>query len=202
MKIAIVAAAAVLAAGCFGGLKKEVEQPLLYRIEAPRLAAGAPLASDLKVVVGPLAPGLDGRDIATRWPGNRIDYVAGARWAEELSALIESALVESLQDSGRVRSVQGDLGRFRATHTLIVEVRRFDADYTGGGLPVARVALAATLGRSSDRRVLATFTIAASEGATENRQSSVVAALNTAFDRAVKDVAGKSFDAIAADAKD
>ena len=133
MKIAIVAAAAVLAAGCFGGLKKEVEQPLLCRIEAPRLAAGAPLVADLKVVVGPLAPGLDGRDIATRWPGNRIDYVAGARWAEELSALIESALVESLQDSGRLRSVQGDLGRFRATHTLVVEVRRFDADYTGGG---------------------------------------------------------------------
>jgi cholesterol transport system auxiliary component len=202
MKIAIVAAAAVLAAGCFGGLKKEVEQPLLYRIEAPRLAAGTSLAADLKVVVGPLAPGLDGRDIATRWPGNRIDYVAGARWAEELSALIESALVESLQDSGRLRSVQGDLGRFRATHTLIVEVRRFDADYTGGGLPVAHVALSATLGRSSDRRVLATFTIAASEGAAENRQSTVVAALNTAFDRAVKDVAGKSFDAIAADAKD
>jgi cholesterol transport system auxiliary component len=202
MRIAIIVVAAVLAAGCFGGLKKVVEQPLLYRIEAPRLAAGVPLASDLKVVVGPLAPGLDGRDIATRWPGNRIDYVAGARWAEELSSLIESALVESLQDSGRLRSVQGDLGRFRATHTLVVEVRRFDADYAGGGLPVAHVALSATLGRSSDRRVLATFGIAATESATENRQSSVVAALDTAFDRAVQDVAGRSFDAIAADAKD
>ena len=163
MRIAIVAAAAVLAAGCFGGLKKEVEQPLMYRIDAPRLAPGAPLAADLKVVVGSLAPGLDGPDIATRWPGQRIDYVAGARWAEELSALLESALVESLQDSGRLRSVQGDLGRFRATHTLVVEVRRFEADYAGGGLPVAQVSFAATLGRTSDRRVLTSFTVSASE---------------------------------------
>ena len=200
MRIAIVAAAAVLAAGCFGGLKKEVEQPLMYRIDAPRLAQGAPLAADLKVVVSSLAPGLDEPGIATRLPGQRLDYVAGARWAEDLSGLLESALVESLQDSGRLRSVQGDLGRFRATHTLVIDVRRFEADYGGGGLPVAQVSFSATLGRASDRRVLASFTVSAGEAASENRQSSVVAALNTAFNRAVTEAAGKSFDAIAADA--
>jgi cholesterol transport system auxiliary component len=202
MRIAIIAAAAVLAAGCFGGLKKQVEQPLMYRIEAPRLAVGAPLAADLKVVIGALAPGLDGSGIATRWPGQRVDYLAGARWAEELSTLLESALVESLQDSGRLRSVQGDLGRFRVTHTLVVEVRRFEADYSGGGLPVAQVSFAATLGSTSDRRVLTSFTVSVEEGAAENRQSSVVAALDTAFSRAVSEAAGKSFEAIAADAKD
>lgn len=202
MRIAIVAAAAVLAAGCFGGLKKQVEQPLMYRIEAPRLAVGAPLAADLKVVIGALAPGLDGPGIATRWPGQRVDYLAGARWAEELSTLLESALVESLQDSGRLRSVQGDLGRFRVTHTLVVEVRRFEADYSGGGLPVAQVSFAATLGRTSDRRVLTSFTVSVEERAAENRQSSVVAALDTAFSRAVSEAAGRSFEAIAADAKD
>jgi len=202
MRIAIVAAAAALAAGCFGGLKKQVEQPLMYRIEAPRLAVGAPLAADLKVVIGALAPGLDGSSIATRWPGQRVDYLAGARWAEELSTLLESALVESLQDSGRLRSVQGDLGRFRVTHTLVVEVRRFEADYSAGGLPVAQVSFAATLGRTSDRRVLTSFTVSVEEGAAENRQSSVVAALDTAFSRAVSEAAGKSFEAIAADAKD
>lgn len=201
MRIAIVAFAA-LAAGCLGGLKKEVEQPLLYRIDAPRLAQGAPLAADLKIVVGLLAPGLDGPGIATRWPGQRIDYLAGARWAEDLSGLLESALVESLQDSGRLRSVQGDLGRFRMTHTLVIEVRRFEADYSGGGLPVAQVSFSATLGRTSDRRVLTSFTVSAGEAAAENRQSSVVAALNAAFNRAVTEAAGKSFDAIAADAKE
>jgi ABC-type uncharacterized transport system auxiliary subunit len=50
--------------------------------------------------------------------------------------------------------------------------------------------------------VLAAFTVTASEAVSENRQSSVVAALNTAFNRAVTEVAGKSFDAIAADAKE
>jgi cholesterol transport system auxiliary component len=197
MRIAIVAAAAALSAGCFGSLKEPVPQPLVYRIEAPKVAAGAAVAADLKIDVGQVAPGLDSSGIATRWPGQRLDYVAGARWAEVLPQLLESALVESLQDSGRLRSVQGDFGRFRATHTLVVEVRRFEADYTSGGLPVAQVELTATIGKM-DRRVLASFTVAASESAAENRQTALVAALDTAFARAAADLAERTFAAIAA----
>jgi cholesterol transport system auxiliary component len=192
-------AAAVLATGCFGGLREPVPQPLIYRVDAPQLAAGAALPVDLKLVIGQAAPGLDGSGIAGRWPGQRLDYLAGARWADQLPVIVGAALIESFQDSGRLRSVQGDLGRFRATHTLVVEVRRFEADYTGGGPPVAQVSLAVTLGRASDRRVLTAFTVSASEGAAENRQSSVVAALDAAFARAAADMATRAFNALAAE---
>lgn len=195
MRIAILAAAAALAAGCFGGLKEPVPQPLVYRIDAPKLQAGTPLAADLKIDVGQAGPGLDSSGIATRWPGQRLDYVAGARWAEVLPQLLETALVQSLQDSGRLRSVQGDFGRFRATHTLVIEVRRFEADYTGGGLPVAQVELSATIGKT-DRRVLASFTVSASESAAENRQTALVAALDAAFARAASELADRTFAAI------
>jgi cholesterol transport system auxiliary component len=200
MRNAILAAvAAVVAAGCFGGLREQVAQPLIYRVDSPQLATGAALPADLKVVVGQAAPGLDASGIAGRWPGRRLDYLAGARWADRLPVLVGNALIEAFQDSGRLRSVQDDLGRFRTTHTLVVEVRRFEADYTGGGLPVAQVSLAATLGRASDRSALAAFTVSASENAAENRQSSVVAALDAAFARAAGEMAAKAFDAIAAD---
>ena len=202
MKKLVLAAAMALAAGCFGGLKDEVPAPLIYRVEAPKLAPGAALPADLMIAIERSAPGLDGSGIAVRWPGNRLDYVAAARWADNLPELLQSALIESFQDSGRLRSVQGDIGRFRATHSLVIDVRRFEADYTGGGLPVAEVSFAATLGRTSDRRVLTSFTVSAGEAAAANRQSSVVAALNAAFNRAVMEAAGKSFDAIAADAKE
>lgn len=201
MRTILLAALAALAAGCFGGLKDEVPAPLLYRVQAPALAPGAPVAADLMVAVDGTAPGLDGSGIAVRWSGNRLDYLAGARWADDVPALVGSALVESLAASGRARSVQGEVGRFRATHTLVIEVLRFDADYAGGGAPVAHVALAATLGRASDRRVLASFTVAASEAATENRQSTVVAALDAAFAKAAGELAEKTFAAIAAEPK-
>jgi cholesterol transport system auxiliary component len=203
MKSVLTSAAALavclLVAGCLGGLKNGVPAPVNYRISAPRLAPGELLAADVLVAVAATAPGLDGTGIAGRWPGSRIDYLADARWPVRTPALIESALIEALQDSGRLRSVQGDFGRFRTTHTLTLEVRRFEADYTGGEPPVARVALAVTLGRQSDRSVLVAFTVEAEERAAENRVSAVVAALDAAFQRAANEVAGKSFDAIARD---
>ena len=199
MRTLMLAAAAALAAGCFGGLKNEAEAPNIYRIDAPSLSAGATLPADLSVVVERTAPGLDVDRIAGRWPGRRLDYLAGARWAEGLSALLQSALVESFQDSGRLHSVQGDVGRFRSTHALVIEVRRFEADYTAGGMPLAQVELAATVGRMADARVLASFTVQASEAAPENRQTAVVAALDAAFAQAAAELAVKSFAAIEAD---
>jgi cholesterol transport system auxiliary component len=196
---ATVLAACLLFAACFGGLKNEVPAPVNYRISAPKLAAGEALAADVLVAAEATAPGLEGTGIAGRWPGSRIDYLAGARWPVRTPALIEAALIEALQDSGRLRSVQGDFSRFRATHTIMLEVRRFEADYTGGEPPVAQVALAVTIGRQSDRRVLAAFIVAAEQRASENRVSAVVAALDAAFGRAAAEIAGKSFDAIARD---
>jgi cholesterol transport system auxiliary component len=195
--IAIVGCA--LAGGCFGGLRNEAPTPLLYRIDAPKLIPGATLPADLSIVVERAAPGLEGDGLAGRWPGKRLDYIAGARWATDLRELLESALVESFRDSGRLRSVQDEVGRFNATHTLVIEVRRFEADYTGAGPPVAQVALSATLGRNSDRQVLASFTTSASESASENRQAPLVAALDTAFARATADVAAQSFAALEAE---
>jgi ABC-type uncharacterized transport system auxiliary subunit len=56
-----------------------------------------------------------------------------------------------------------------------------------------------TLGRASDRRVLASFTASASETAAENRQTAVVAALDAAFARASNEMAGRVFEALAAE---
>ncbi len=192
-------AACLLVGGCFGGLKSETAAPVNYRIGTPKLAAGEGIAADVMVSVQATAPGLDGTGIAGRFPGSRIDYLAGARWPVRTPALVESALIEALQNSGRLRSVQGDFSRFRTTHTLALELRRFEADYTKGEPPVAQVELAVTLGRQSDRRVLAAFSVAAEERASENRVTSIVTALDAAFARAATEVAAKSLDAIGAD---
>jgi cholesterol transport system auxiliary component len=199
MRTLIVVCGCALAGGCFGGLKNEAPAPRLYRIDAPELAPGSALPADLSIVVERAAPGLEGDGLAGRWPGRRLDYIANARWATDLRELLEAALVEGFRDSGRLRSVQDEVGRFNATHTLVIEVRRFEADYTGAGPPLAQVALSATLGRNSDRRALTSFTSSASESASENRQAPLVAALDAAFARAAADVAERTFAALEAE---
>ena len=138
MRKAFIAAAAALAAGCFGGLREPVPQPVIYRVDAPRIAAGAPLAADLRVAVAAPHPVSAAAASRAAWPDRRLDYLAGARWAERLPVLIESALIESFQDSGRLRSVQGDAGRFRRRMRWSLELRRFEADYSAGGRPSPR----------------------------------------------------------------
>jgi cholesterol transport system auxiliary component len=192
-------ALATCAAGCAGSLRNTDPEPTTYRVGAPELPGGDALTADLVVVRPESAPGLGVARIATVWPGRRFDYYAGARWADELPLMVQSALVESFAGARRLRSVQGDLGRFRATHVLAVKVLSFEADYTAGRLPVARVALAATLGRQSDRQVLASFTVAVEQVAAANRLAEVVAALDAAFGRAATEVSTRAFDAIAAD---
>jgi cholesterol transport system auxiliary component len=191
--------AALCLAGCFGGLKNETPEPMSYRINAPALPQGTPLAADLLVTVEATAPGLEGTGIAGRFPASRIDYLAGARWPVRTAVLVEATLIEALQNTGRLRSVQGDFAQFRSTHTIAIEVRRFESDYTRGEPPVAQVGLAVTVGRQSDRRVLTAFTVAAEEKASANRVSAVVEALDAAFARAATDLAARSLETIAAD---
>ncbi len=191
--------ALMLLAGCFGGLKNQAPPPLMYRINAPKLAAGQQVAADLLVSVEATAPGLDGTGIVGRWPDARIDTLAGARWPVRAPALVEAALIEALQESGRLRSVQGNFSRFRTTHSLALELRRFEADYTGGEPPVAQVAVAVTIGRQSDRRVIAAFSVSAEEKATENRVGAVVAALDAAFGKVAAEVAGRGLETIERD---
>ena len=64
-----------------------------------------------------------------------------------------------------VEAVEADPGRFRPTHLLSVELSRLEADYAGGGLPVARVEMTAALARHTERRVLATWTVRAEQPA-------------------------------------
>ena len=120
MRYIIVAAAAALATGCFGGLKNEVPAPRIYRVDAPDVGRRNALGADLSVVVERTAPGLDGEGIAGRWPGKRLDYIADARWADDVLA---DAPVGAGRDASRnpagcapCRATRADS---RATHTLV-----------------------------------------------------------------------------------
>lgn len=198
MKSWTIACLSLLLAAC-GGLKSADPPVLYYRLTAPALQGGEPLAADLLVPRPAAAPGLDSQQLATRWPGLRLDYYADARWSVPVPGMVQAALAEALQGTGRLRSVQGDLARFRSTHVLDLEVRRFEADYQGGEVPVAWVAIAGTVGRQSDRRVIASWSVEASVPARANRLSDVVAAIDAAFDQAATETATRAMDAIAAD---
>lgn len=200
MRTLIVAAAAVLTTACAGGLQSNAPEPRVYRLVAPSLEPGSGLPVDLVVLRPSVHPGLGTERIATLWPGNRLDYFAGARWSSELGPVVQAAAVESLATGGRLRSVQGEPARFGATHVLGLEIRRFEADYTAGAPPLARVVMAATIARQAERRPLGKWTVGAEVPARANTLTEVTAALDRAFGKVMTDLMREAQSALAADA--
>jgi len=193
-----VTAAGLLLAAC-ASFERNAPEPRVYRLPAVSAPAGTPADADLLVLEPKVVPGLDTQRIASLWPGNRIDYYAGARWSAALGRVVQGSLVQGIRGSGRVRTVEADPGRFRASHVLGLEIERFEADYGSGEPPVARVSMTATLARSGDRRALGTWSASAELAASANTLSAVTAALGQAYDEAATEILARALDVLAAD---
>ncbi len=186
-----------LLAGCTGSLltSKEVA-PQTYRLTAlpaePQNAA--PFDALLLVARPSAAPGLDTERIAVLHPDRRLDYYAASQWGAALPDVLQHVVVESLQNTGRVRGVQRDLANFRSDFVLQLDVRAFQAEYEDGGAPRARVDLIATIGRVNDRRSVFTFAAGALEPAASNTMSAVVAAFDKALQSATRTVLANTID--------
>jgi cholesterol transport system auxiliary component len=174
-----------MVSGCVSGaFDSETAQRGVYVIaaQAPTTSETAALAVDLIVARPSPRPGLDTDRIAVLNADRRLDYYAGGRWGAEADIVVQDLLVESLRNSGRLRTVQGGASAFSADYILQSDLKDFQAEYSaGGGDPVVRVTLECTLGRVKDRRALAVFTAAATTPAANNTLGAVVAAFEIAY---------------------
>ncbi len=197
-----IVASALLASGCVSGaFDSEVPQRGVYviSVQAPTPSEAAPLAVDLIVARPSARPGLDTDRIAVLNADRRLDYYAGGRWGAEADIVVQDLLVESLRNTGRLRTVQGDVSAFSADYVLQSELNDFQAEYSAGsGDPVVRVTLECTLGRVKDRRSLSVFTATATAPAANNTLGAVVAAFESAYRQAATTAVNETFTALSA----
>ena len=191
---AFAACIAIWCTGC-AGLHSSQAASQIYTLEpAPAPAAAAPagaVAGSVTVqVLRPLAaPGLDTDRIAVVREAQRLDYYAASRWPGPLPDLLQNLAIDALRAAARFRAVQPDATAFAADDVLQIEIRRCQAEYTADGPPVVRVQLLATLGRQSDRTLLASVTAESSRSAGANRMQAVVAAFQGAVGDALAQLA-------------
>lgn len=144
-------------------------------IGASLLAAGlggcggaAPLTFDLAAVPGAARPGGSARSIVVAEPtgiqpfesdriivrqsGGALSFLGGGQWADRLPRLIQTRLVQSLENSGRLRSVSRPGDKIAADYQLISEIRAFDI---AAGSGEAVVDLSAKLIADGSGRVVA-----------------------------------------------
>ena len=179
--------------GCSSMLRSDAAPVQVYTLRTA--AAGSGGSADPVVAVNatlrvahPLAgPGLGTSQIVLRQPDDRLNVYAASALAADAPALVESLAVYTLRGAGHWRSVEDAESPFPSDYLLQISIRRFDADYSGGGNapPTVQVTLDCTLGKEEGRDIIATFVASGTAVASANRLGEVVAAFQQATDAAM-----------------
>ena len=156
---------------------------------------------DISVSRPDLAPGLDSDRIAVL-RGRLLDYYRGVRWGTRSIELIQTLVVDSLEDQKLFRSVTPEQARVAGDYVLDLQVRDFQAEYADrASRPVVHVALVGRLIRVIDRELVATVSSEARSDAEEERMSAVTAAFERASHEAILDLGKQVAEVVNGDAE-
>lgn len=179
----VLAALLLALAGCGGILPPPPPPPQLYRLTpATDFAADLPKVTAPFVVELPFAPaGLDTSRITLSRTPTSIDYFANAEWTDRATGMVQTVLIESLENSGRVAAVGRDAAALQPDYAVQSEIRHFEAVYGAAAAPQVHAEIAVRLVRSADRTVVAQRIFEARADAAQNAVPEIV----DAFDRAM-----------------
>lgn len=180
--VALIASALLLSACSLLSPKPE-DQPTIFAPD-PRvtLDASAPRVQWQLSLARPVATGLiDSQRIAVRPTPGEMQVYKGATWAKRPTDMLEDAVLRALEDSGRIPAVARQGSGVAADYKLVMELRRFEADYAGSATPSAVVEVNAKLLHAQDQDIVEarTFTHTRAASGTD------IASVATAFDAAL-----------------
>jgi cholesterol transport system auxiliary component len=175
--------ALLVLAGCGGILPKPAPEPSLYRLTAATgfAATGRTVPVQLVVEAPAVEAALDTTRIALARSPTTLDYFADAAWTDRVSSLLQSLLIESLDNSHRFAAVGPPSGALRGDAVLLTELRHFEASYADAGPPRWRVELTAKLVKMPERTILGTRSFHGESDATRNALPAIVDAADTAW---------------------
>ena len=140
------------------------------------------------LIEAPSAPGgLDSERIALKKSATSVDYFAGAAWTDRAPIVVQSLLVESFENTGKISAIDRESLALRADFVLEPDLRDFTAIYAGTDLPTVRVRIALKLVKLPDKQIVGLHTAAADTPATQNSVPAVVDAFNTALHQVIGD---------------
>lgn len=183
----MVATAAAALAGC--ALPGSGEPPQLYSL-TPKSTFDPDLpAVDWQLIVErPItSAGLNSQRIALQRTPVTLDYFAHASWTDTAPQLVQSLLIESFENTGKIRAVSREATQLRADYVLQLELREFQAESDPAGQPpLVRVRLNAKLIRMPDRTIVGSDTVERTARAAKGDLPNVVLAFDDALGKVMK----------------
>lgn len=197
--------ASSLLVACSSVLRSDEPVVVSYVLRAPAAAAGPVKQVGYSLMVLPpiAQPGLAQDGIALITADSRMDRYAGSRWADTVPRVVSALAVRTLRGSGAIATVNDDSAPFAADYLLRIDVTNFEARYAGvradaGEPPTVQVRLECAIARRSDRVVVASFVVQASEVAATNRMTAVISAFDLATQSALMQLRDHSIEVLTA----
>src|SRR3954468_4341423 len=135
------------------------------------------------------APGLDNERIALTQPDGIMDFYAKATYPDRLPPIVQQALMNGFEASGRIDAVAREKDALHADYNLVTEVKDFRAHYAVmDGIPTVTVALTAKLATSHGRTIVGTFSTSQNGAVSTNSVPAVAQALQQALAAAVTEI--------------
>ncbi|HVR81725.1 MAG TPA: ABC-type transport auxiliary lipoprotein family protein [Luteimonas sp.] len=133
---------------------------------------------------------VDSQRIAVRPTPEELQVYKGAAWAKTPSEQVTDTVLRALEDSGKIPAVARQGSGIAADYKLVMDLRRYEADYAGNAVPAATIEVNAKLLHAPDQDIFAsrTFLQAVPAGGTD--VASVAQAFNQALGAIGHDMAG------------
>jgi cholesterol transport system auxiliary component len=182
-------ALAPAAAGCSSLIPGTGTPPQIYVLmRKTTFPPDLPSVSRQLLVSTPIAPAeIDTTRVALTRSPTTIDYFANAAWSDRAPAMVQSLLIESFEQTGKIVSVSRDLAVLRADYILMSELRRFEAHYENGDAPpTVMVRLLVRLVKMPDRTIIGDDLADGRETAARNNMDAIIEAYNEALGSVMK----------------
>jgi len=153
------------------------EHPTIYA-PTPHLAlnrSGPALDASVLIAAPSAAPMLDSPRIVIRLAGDELQFLRAARWSRSAPELLQAALLHVLEDSGKVQVARQDSG-LAADWLLVMDLRRFEADYSQGPVPSIEIVVSAKLLNRQDKRIISSQIFNHSEPAQTSSTDAIISA--------------------------
>jgi cholesterol transport system auxiliary component len=133
---------------------------------------------------------VDSARISVRPVPGELQVYRGASWAQPSTDLLQDAVQRTLEDSGRIRAVASSDAGILGDYRLVMDLRRFEADYAGQATPAAVIEVNAKLVRNRDQQVVASRTFLQSSPANGTEIANVATAFEESLSALTRDIVG------------
>src|ERR1700712_1522691 len=192
-RLFLIGASALGLSACGKDLIGPPEASPIYvvRPQFPVAPAGAAKVSWALSILHPEMSGaLDSERIALFQPDGSMDYFAKANYPDRLAPIVQHALLDGFEASGRIDAVATEGAALHADYDLAVDVKDFAAHYSQpDGVPSVTVSITVKLATAHGRAIVGSFSTIQTGSASVNSALAAAQALQQALGAAVKAIA-------------